>query len=83
LTRSQGELIDQTEALRGFPGDALVLWSKNKVMPTRHGRRLAELLPRGRLAEVRDAYVLSMLDQPAAVAAEIGSFLTASSPAAA
>lgn len=72
-------LVRDTEALRGFDGDALVLWSPdNRVMPPDHGRRLAELVPNARYAEVRDAYVLSMLDQPEAVAREIGSFLTAS-----
>jgi pimeloyl-ACP methyl ester carboxylesterase len=70
------DLIRDTEALRGFAGDALVLWSPdNKVMPPEHGRRLAELLPRGRYAEVPGAYVLSMLDEPEAVAREMGRFL--------
>lgn len=76
--------VADTEALRGFDGEALVLWSpENRVMPPAHGRRLADLLPRGRLREIPDAYVLSMLDQPAAVAHEIGAFLTAARPAAA
>ena len=44
-------------------------------MPPEHGRRLADLLPQGRLVEIEDAYVLSMLDQPERVAAEIGTFL--------
>ncbi|AZG45585.1 alpha/beta fold hydrolase [Gordonia insulae] len=70
-------LIRDTEALAGFRGDALVLWSpENRVMPPEHGRRLAELIPNARYAEVHDAYVLSMLDQPAEVAREIGAFLT-------
>jgi pimeloyl-ACP methyl ester carboxylesterase len=74
-------LIHDTEALRRFAGDALVLWSPdNRVMPPEHGRRLAELLPAGRYAEVPGAYVLSMLDEPETVAREIGRFLT--SPAA-
>jgi pimeloyl-ACP methyl ester carboxylesterase len=69
-------LVRDTEALRGFTGDALVLWSPdNKVMPPAHGRRLAELLPRSRYAEIPGAYVLSMLDEPAAVAREMGRFL--------
>lgn len=56
----------------------LVLWSPdNKVMPPAHGPRLAELTPRGRYAEIPGAAVLSMLDEPAAVAREIGGFLTA------
>jgi pimeloyl-ACP methyl ester carboxylesterase len=75
-TFDAADLIRDTEALRGFAGDALVLWSPdNKVMPPEHGRRLAELLPRGRYAEVPGAYVLSMLDEPEAVAREMGRFL--------
>ncbi|MEV5507951.1 alpha/beta fold hydrolase [Streptomyces orinoci] len=71
------QLIQDTEALRRFTGEALVLWSPdNRVMPPAHGRRLAELLPAGRYAEVPGAYVLSMLDEPEAVARKIGAFLT-------
>ena len=70
-------LIRDTEALRRFHGDVLVLWSPdNKVMPLAHGRRLAALMPRARYAEIPDAYVLSMLDEPEAVARETGTFLT-------
>lgn len=72
------ELIANTEALRHFPGDALILWSSaGKVMPREHGRRLAELIPGARLVEIADAYVLSMLDRPEAVAAAMADFLTA------
>jgi pimeloyl-ACP methyl ester carboxylesterase len=72
------ELIRATEALAGFTGESLVLWSPdNRVMPAEHGRRLAELLPAGRYAEIPGAYVLSMLDDPEAVAREIGRFLVA------
>jgi pimeloyl-ACP methyl ester carboxylesterase len=71
-------LIRDTEALRHFQGDVLVLWSPdNKVMPAAHGRRLAALMPRARYAEIPGAYVLSMLDEPEAVAREMGTFLTA------
>ncbi|MGW6422604.1 alpha/beta fold hydrolase [Nocardia sp. NPDC055053] len=70
-------LIANTEALRHFPGEALILWSSaGKVMPREHGRRLAALIPNARLVEIDDAYVLSMLDQPAAVAAAVTEFLT-------
>ncbi|MBF6182870.1 alpha/beta fold hydrolase [Nocardia otitidiscaviarum] len=73
----KADLIANTEALRNFSGDALVLWSAaGRVMPREHGRRLADLLPRGRLVEIEDAYVLSMLDRPDAVAAAMTSFLT-------
>lgn len=80
-TFDKAELIAHTEALRGFTGDALVLWSSaGKVMPHEHGRRLADLLPRGRLVELDDCYVLAQLDRPDAVAAAIGEFLATSSP---
>lgn len=73
----KSELIANTEALQRFSGDALILWSSaGKVMPREHGRRLAELLPKGKLVEIDDAYVLSMLDRPDAVAAAMSSFLT-------
>jgi pimeloyl-ACP methyl ester carboxylesterase len=73
-------LVRDTEALRRFQGDALVLWSPdNRVMPPAHGRRLAELLPRARYREVPGAYVLSQLDEPEAVAREMGEFLTSTS----
>jgi pimeloyl-ACP methyl ester carboxylesterase len=71
-------LITDTEALQRFGGEVLVLWSPdNAVMPPSHGRRLAALIPRARYAEIPGAYVLSMLDEPGAVAREIGTFLTA------
>ena len=69
-------LIADTEALATFDGPTLVLWSPdNKVMPPEHGRRLADLIPNAELVEVPDAYVLSMLDQPEAVAAAMSAFL--------
>jgi pimeloyl-ACP methyl ester carboxylesterase len=74
-------LVRDTEALRRFQGEVLVLWSPdNKVMPPAHGRRLAALLPRARYTEIPGAYVLSMLDEPEAVAREMARFLT-STPA--
>jgi pimeloyl-ACP methyl ester carboxylesterase len=77
-------LTRDTEALRRFQGGALVLWSPdNKVMPPQHGRRLAALIPRARYAEIPGAYVLSMLDEPEAVAQEMGAFLTSAENAAA
>ena len=43
-------------------------------MPPEHGRRLAGLLPRGRLAEIDDSYTLIPLDQPAKLAQAIQDF---------
>lgn len=76
-TFDQAALIRDTEALRRFRGDALVLWSPdNRVMPAAHGHRLAGLIPRAKYAENPGAYVLSTLDEPEAVAREMGQFLT-------
>ncbi len=53
-----------------------MLWSPdNKVMPPADGPRLADLFDRGTYAEVPGAYVLSMLDEPEAVALRMGRFL--------
>ncbi len=72
------ELIEHTEALLGFAGDALVIWSTHgKLMPREHGRRLAELIPRARLVELEDSYVLPMLDAPDRLAEEMSAFLVA------
>lgn len=71
------QLVADTEQLRNFTGRSLVVWSSaGRTMPREHGRRLAQLLPDARLVEIDDAYVLSMLDQPAVVAKELGNFLT-------
>ncbi|MBO0676642.1 alpha/beta hydrolase [Mycolicibacterium sp. S2-37] len=69
------ELVRATNRLADFDGDVLVLWTRNPVMPDDHARRLAEMTA-GTLRYVDDAFVLLMLDQPAATAAEIGAFLT-------
>ena len=59
----------------------LVVWaSEDRVMPPAHGRRLAELLPRGRLVEVADGYTLLPLDRPAELARLIGEFVRAPAP---
>lgn len=72
---NKSELISATNKLAGFDKPALILWSRNPVMPFDHGLRLAELLPSGHLQTIDDAYVLIMLDQPEATAHAIGEFL--------
>jgi pimeloyl-ACP methyl ester carboxylesterase len=80
-TFDKAALVRDTEALQEFEGETLVLWSPdNKVMPPEHGRRLADLLPRGRYAEIPGAFVLSMLDEPSAVAREVADFLHSTAP---
>jgi pimeloyl-ACP methyl ester carboxylesterase len=74
-----GLLLATAEHLAGFDRPALVVWaSGDRVMPPEHGRRLAELLPRGRLVEIEDSYTLIPLDQPAALARLIREFTPAS-----
>ena len=68
-------LLDAAESLLAFDRPALIVWaSADRVMPVEHGRRLAELLPQGRLVEVEDSYTLIALDQPAKFARMIREF---------
>ena len=61
-----GILVEAAERLPGFDRPALVVWAtEDRVMPLEHGRRLAALLPKGKLAEVADSYTLLPLDRPA------------------
>ena len=58
-------MVEGAERLPGFDRLALVVWAeKDRVMPTECGRRLAELLPQGRLVEFEDSDTLIPLDQP-------------------
>jgi pimeloyl-ACP methyl ester carboxylesterase len=67
-------MVEAAECLRGFDRPALVVWAeKDRVMPPEHGRRLAEILPQGRLVEIPDSYTLIPLDQPAGLAQAIRS----------
>ena len=75
-------LVRAAECLPGFDRPALVVWaSEDRVMPPEHGRRLAELLPHGRLVEVDDSYTLIPLDQPARFAQVIREFARISAQA--
>ncbi|MFC8228667.1 alpha/beta fold hydrolase [Streptomyces sp. NPDC057287] len=59
------ELLRWAEALRDFDRPALVVWaSEDKVMPPDHGRRLAEMLPKGELVLIDDSLTLIPEDQP-------------------
>jgi pimeloyl-ACP methyl ester carboxylesterase len=65
-------LLDAEKYLPAFDRPALVVWAiEDRVMPPEHGRRLAQLLPQGRLVEVADSYTLIPLDQPAILAQAI------------
>jgi len=69
-------LMRAAEDLRAFDRPALVVWAaRDRVMPPEHGRRLAELLPQGRLVTVEDTDTLIPLDQPGRLAEVLREFL--------
>jgi pimeloyl-ACP methyl ester carboxylesterase len=73
--------VEAAAALRGFDRPALVAWAaEDRVMPPEHGRRLAELLPQGRLVEIPDSYTLIPLDQPGPLAGAIRRFVRETQP---
>jgi pimeloyl-ACP methyl ester carboxylesterase len=75
------ELVAAAEALRDFDRPALVVWAaEDRVMPPEHGRRLAQLLPHGRLVEIADSYTLIPEDQPGPLAAAIRRFVRETQP---
>lgn len=68
-------LVEAAGCLPAFDRPALVVWARqDRVMPPEHGRRLAEILPQGRMIEVADSYTLIPLDQPARLARTIREF---------
>jgi len=68
-------MMRAAERLKAVDRPALVVWaSEDRVMPPQHGRRLAELLPQGRLVEIEDSYTLIPLDQPTRLAQAIREF---------
>lgn len=73
----KAEMIAVTERLRTFDRPALVVWAtEDRMMPPDHGRRLAALLPKGRLVEIPDSYTLVPQDQPGELTKAIREFLT-------
>jgi pimeloyl-ACP methyl ester carboxylesterase len=77
--RATRRLLEATAGrLPLFDRPALVVWAReDRVMPPEHGRRLAALLPQGRLVEVDDGYTLLPLDRPAELARIIREFVQA------
>ena len=75
-TLDKGDMLVAAERLRSFDRPALVIWAKeDRIMPPSHGRRLAELLPHGRLLEIADSYTLIPEDQPGELARAIRQFV--------
>ena len=73
---TRGAYAEAARKLAAFDKPALVMWApESRMMRRSHGRRLADALPRGRLVEIPDSYVLIPEDQPAACAREIREFV--------
>lgn len=72
----KAELLRWAEQLRTFDRPAPVVWAtEDRVMPPDHGRRLADILPQGRLVEVADSYTLLPQDRPDALVEHLRAFL--------
>ncbi|WP_390898512.1 alpha/beta fold hydrolase [Streptomyces fulvoviolaceus] len=70
------ELLEAAEGLRSLDKPALVVWAtEDLMMPRAHGRRLAELLPQGRLLEIEDSRTLIAEDQPEQLASALREFI--------
>ncbi len=69
------DLRGATPALASFDRPVLVVWdTEGKMMPTEHGRRLAEAFPDSRLVELPDCYTLIPEDQPVELTRAIREF---------
>ena len=63
--------------LASFDKPALVVWApEDQMMPRDHGKRLAELLPKGQLVEIEDSYTVIALDQPRQLADVVRAFIS-------
>lgn len=70
------ELLEAVDGLRTFEKPALVVWAaEDLMMPGEHGRRLAGVLPRGRLVEIEDSRTLISEDQPERLATVLREFI--------
>jgi pimeloyl-ACP methyl ester carboxylesterase len=70
------DMLAAAERLPSFDRPSLVIWAADdRVMPREHGRRLAALLPQGRLIEIPDSYTYIPEDQPGELARAIRQFV--------
>jgi pimeloyl-ACP methyl ester carboxylesterase len=75
--RGKREIRAASAALGSFRRPVLVVWdSEGKMMPTEQGRELAASFPDSRFVELPDCYTLIPIDQPQALAREIGEFVS-------
>lgn len=75
VRRGKRQMRAATPALRSFERPVLVVWdAEGKMMPNAEGRKLAASFPNSKYVELPDCYTLIPLDQPGALASEIGQF---------
>jgi pimeloyl-ACP methyl ester carboxylesterase len=73
--------FDAAARLSSFDRPALVLWAENdKIFPRQHGKRLAELLPRGEFEIVADCRTFIPEEQPESLANRLRQWLQATAP---
>jgi pimeloyl-ACP methyl ester carboxylesterase len=81
VKQAKEQLLAATERLAAFERPVMIAWPpEDRVMPIEHGRRLADMLPRGHLVEIPDSYTLIPEDQPALLAAHIRGFIAGGVP---
>lgn len=72
----RARLLEIAERAADFDKPVLIAWAtEDRMMPIAHGRRLAQLFPDARLAEIADSYTLIPEDQPEQLSKIIGDFL--------
>jgi pimeloyl-ACP methyl ester carboxylesterase len=70
--KGRKDLEAATSALPGFERPVLIVWdTEGKMMPSEHGRMLADAFPDSRLVELDDCYTLIPEDRPVELAAAI------------
>jgi pimeloyl-ACP methyl ester carboxylesterase len=68
--------LEAASALARFRKPALLAWApEDRLFPFAHARRLADILPDARVAELPDAYTFVPLDQPRRLAELISGFV--------
>jgi pimeloyl-ACP methyl ester carboxylesterase len=74
-------LLEWAERSATFDRPVLIVWAaEDRMMPRRHGRRLADLFPDARLIEIDDSYTLLPEDQPEQLIRAIRDFVPAPRP---
>lgn len=73
---SRRQLLKWAEQQSSFRGPVLIVWAReDKLMPTKHAERLAELFENSQLVWIEDSRTLITIDQPELLTRVIRSFL--------